>query len=219
MGAHELFPHPGIARINTILGEPLVVTLDIDSELRPRYFFLLSSNKPLLEQLIPVRRYKTEEMKQLVERARRLADETKGRHRRWDEESRQSPGFIHAKPRVVNALFADLDGDGVVDASVGLVATTAGTQHPFHWGGLGFLTSTKGSSFFGGLSQQPNHEASLKQGHVDHAPFALLRVGTCLYIFSMLTELGKSYQLVSQPLPTKVCPYLNLTRIEEPAVD
>ena len=219
VGAHDLFPHPGSATLTGVSGRPLAIGLDVESESRPQQFFLMSSNKSLLLRVVPVRRYKTEEMERLIKRARYLADEAKGRYRRWDDESRQSPAFVNTRPKIVNALFADIDGDGVVDASVGLVATTVGKQHPFHWGGLGFLTSTKGSSFFGGLSQQPNYEATLKQGYVDHAPFALLRIGSCSYIFSMLTELGKSYQMVSQPLPTKVCPHLNLTRIEEPVVD
>lgn len=216
VGAHELFPHPGVATLTGVSDKTLVIEMGTESASRPRHFLLMSSNGRVLERILPVQRLKTDEMNLLIDVARRYAEEAKGRYRRGNEERRRSPGFESAKPEIVNALIADLDGDGVADAVIGMTAQSERS----HWGGLAFLYSKSGRFFLGDLWQLSNYQSlMLPYGYVDHAPLALIRSGDCSYILSMLTELGKSYQLLSQPKPSKGCQDLNLTRIEEPVVD
>lgn len=219
------FPYPGIVSVRSVEGEPLPIKLNTESVNRPRHFFLMSANRAILERLVPVQRFKSDEMAALVERAQRYANEAKGVRRGWRHkflagrpvvefiQGIRSPGFENSEAKVIDALFADLDGDLSVDMVSGMTAQSE-RNGGSRWGGLGFLLSKTDPNFFANLQAPANYEVFLSYGYVVHAPFALIRTGKCTYVLSMLTEWGESYQLMSQPQETATCPYRNLTRWE-----
>lgn len=218
-------PYPGITVIEGVEGKPMAIELDSDSAIRPRHFFLMSANRALLEKIVPVQRYEPAQMKKLLDRARILAEEVKGR-----EQSRQTllidgqlqtkvfekerpPTFdTTVKPLLLDALFADLDGDKEPDAIVEVAVewVTAEARSRFHWRALLSLHSKAGDSYGAGFDGMGGYEGQLAHGY-SSGPRALVRLGSCLYLLSASSH-GIMYGLGSLPQPTKTCLSLGMFR-------
>ncbi len=219
---HQLIPstrpYPGEAIIESVAGTPPAIELDTDSAIRPRHFFLMSTNRALLEKIVPVQRYEVAQMKKLLDRARIFAEEVKGRERSRQTllingrlqtkvfERERPPTFdTNSKPLLLDALIADLDGDKVPDAIVEAAAEWESFESRlrFRWQGKLSLLSTVGDSFSGGFDGLGGYEGQLAHGY-SNGPRAILRVGPCLYLLSAGSH-GIMYGLGSLPQPTKTC--------------
>lgn len=208
-------PFPGITKLENVVGTPPAIQLDADSKNRPRYFFLMSTNKALLEQIVPVQRYSAAEMEALIKRARAYAEEVKGRKRsrlsllidgqvKTDVYEKKRPPTFTAttKPLLLDALFADLDGDNIPDAIVGATAEW-GPNYRFRWVAELTLLSKAGNAFTAWHEGEGSYEGQLAHGYA-YGPRALLRVGPCLYLLGG-GSVGAGYGLENKPQPTRSC--------------
>ena len=219
---HQLIPrtrpYPGVTAIESVAGTPPAIELDTDSAIRPRHFFLMSTNRALLEKIVPVQRYEVAQMKKLLDRARVFAEEIKGRKRSRQTmlidgqlqtkiiEKKRPPTFdTSVKPLLLDALFADIDGDKEPDAIVGVSVVWIGAESrsKYRWQASLSLLSTSGDSFSAGYDFPGGYEGQLAHGY-SHGPRALLRVGPCSYLLGASSH-GILYTLGSLPQPTKTC--------------
>jgi len=216
------FPRSGTATITGVEGP----TYEIPGRSKfwgPKHFFLASRNSSLLADLTPVRRTDEKEVQKFVERANTYGNSHKGKFVQClssdPRDGSCPPGkedpvdmgakFASAELGVGPIVLADVDGDGLTDAIVGLRVLqerrsgVAGreTTDNLTWSATAFLLGN-GNSF---------HVASLNMNSVRptqflyYTPLALLRVGACTYVVTNSEDLEKNLLFLAQPKESAGC--------------
>lgn len=202
----------------------------------PKHYFLTSRNAELLGRLMPVQNVAEATARQFVARALAYICDP-GRVVIWPcrqpepegsvKSDRQRPSSSESNsateltdPKVGQILLADMDGDGLLDAAVGLratdprrsKATRKEEKNTASWSVTVFLLGNGTSRHSAGYSliqQVPD------QFHY-YMPLAYLKLGDCNYVVTNAEETEKNLFLLAQPEETKTCTN-KLTYKEPPA--
>jgi len=214
------FPDSGSAKITGVEGP----TYEIPGRGKfpgPKHFFLASRNGELLAALTPVRRTDEKEVQKFGERANTYGNGEKGKlvpicHPK-DSCSRREmldrrAEFISAELGVGPVMLADIDGDGLTDAIVGLRAfqeraPVAGRKTTAYlaWSATAFLLGNGTSSHIANdsfIQVRP-------RGFFYYMPLTVLRLGGCTFVATNNDAIEKTLLFLAQPKESKGCPNLS----------
>lgn len=219
-------PQPGLAKISTVEG-PSFQIAGSDKFWGPKHYFLASRNSALLADLMPVPRTDEKQIQQFVARAKAYGGSQKGMviwaclerdpnkgFCKWGNQaysSDRSKGKFHASELGIGPmLLADIDGDGLLDAMVGLRAlqkqrsNVRGQEEPdiLTWSATAFLLGNGKSFHFAELDL--NRVAPTE--FLYYMPLAFLRVGDCRYVLINSDDVEMELLFLAQPHESKACP-------------
>lgn len=173
----------------------------------PEYFFLMARDQRVLKEIVPISNANSAEMQTLLERAKQLADASKGKtesgkYRLSIKQDFKTIGNV----KLANPIFADIDADGKADLIVGVEARYQAaadkTDPNIRWLSVAYITGA-GQSVLGYwpeffsvgpyrklLEFDDAYARFLSNGYPVMTPMLVVRLRECGYAIRFMEDRG-----------------------------
>jgi hypothetical protein len=172
----------------------------------PEYFFLMSKDKTVLKQIVPVSKVTEAELRPLVEKAFQVAEKVKGTAaftQALDISKIADTKKIKNLPQqtsIENPIFVDINNDALIDVAVGVRATYQHDRKADDWVGVIYVLSPDKEvlgrwALFPGVRNVKGEDRGVYQEYLRNnfpvtTPLGVIRIGGCTYVLRYLYDVS-----------------------------